>query len=131
MKRIRVLLAAIAVMAFGAFALAPAATVGALDPADPLGEVCSGTTDSQVCDSRTDENANDLIGTLVNTLLFVVGALATVMIIVGGIFYIMSNGDAGKVAKAKNTVLYSVIGLVVAFVAYAIINWVVKLFIKP
>lgn len=130
MKRIKVLIAAIAVMAFGALALVPVTSVSALDPADPLGEICTGTTDSQVCDNKTD-NANDLIGMLVNTLLFVVGALATVMIIVGGIFYIMSNGDAGKVAKAKNTVLYSVIGLVVAFVAYAIINWVVKLFIKP
>ena len=63
-----------------------------------------------------------------NTLLFLVGALSTVMIIVGGIFYVISNGDSGKIARAKNTITYAVVGLVVAFVAFAIVNWVIKLF---
>lgn len=124
MKRIKTLVAAFFVALVGTFALMPASSTFALDP---LGDICSSNPDSEVCKSK-DDNANKLIGTIVNTLLFVIGALSTIMIIVGGIFYVTSSGDAGKVAKAKNTVTYAVVGLVVAFVAFAIINWVIKLF---
>jgi len=124
MKRIKLLIATFAVAMFGAFMLAPVASVSAIDP---LGDICSDNPDSEVCKSKGD-SATELIGTLVNVLLFVVGAIATVMIIVAGIFYVISSGDAGKVAKAKNTLTYSIVGLVVAFLAYAIINWVLKLF---
>lgn len=124
MKKIKLFVAAFAVMAFGALAVIPAGSVAALDP---LADVCTTDPSNQVCQSQSDD-ANDLIGTLVNTLLFIVGALSTVMIIVGGIFYATSNGDAGKVAKAKNTIMYSVVGLVVSLLAYAIVNWVVDIF---
>jgi len=124
MKRIKLLVAVIAVMAFGAFVFAPVESVGAIDP---LADVCSVDPSSEVCQSSGDD-ADDLIATLVNVLLFLVGALATVMIIVGGIFYAISNGDASKITKAKNTIMYAVVGLVVALLAYAIINWVVDIF---
>lgn len=124
MKRIKTLVAAFFVAVVGTFALVPASSTFALDP---LGNICSSNPDSEVCKSK-DDNANELIGTIVNTLLFVIGALSTIMIIVGGIFYVISNGDSGKIARAKNTITYAVVGLVVAFVAFAIINWVIKLF---
>jgi len=124
MKKIKLFIAAFMVTAFGAFTLAPVASVSALDP---LGDVCKSNPNSEVCQSKPDD-ATNLIGTLVNVLLFVVGALATIMIIVGGILYVISNGDSAKIARAKNTITYSVVGLVVAFVAYAIINWVVQIF---
>ncbi|OJU88127.1 hypothetical protein BGO17_04120 [Candidatus Saccharibacteria bacterium 49-20] len=124
MKRIKLFIAAFIVSAVGAFAFVPVLSTYALDP---LADVCSSDPDNAVCKNK-EEDANDLIGTLVNTLLFLVGALSTVMIIVGGIFYVISNGDSGKIARAKNTITYAVVGLVVAFVAFAIINWVIKLF---
>ena len=124
MKRIKLFIAAFIVSAVGAFAFVPVSSTYALDP---LADVCSSDPDNAVCKNK-EEDANDLIGTLVNTLLFLVGALSTVMIIVGGIFYVISNGDSGKIARAKNTITYAVVGLVVAFVACAIINWVIKLF---
>ncbi len=124
MKRIKTLVAAFFVAVVGTFALVPASSTFALDP---LGNICSSNPDSEVCKSK-DDNANELIGTIVNTLLFVIGALSTIMIIVGGIFYVISNGDSGKIARAKNTITYAVVGLVVAFVAFAIINWIIKLF---
>lgn len=125
MRKLKLLIAAGFVAAIGAFTLVPAASTYALD--DPLNTVCQGNADSQVC-KNDDDDANKLIGVLVNTLLFVVGALSTVMIIVGGIMYATSTGDSGRITKAKNTIMYAIVGLVVAFVAYAIINWVVKLF---
>jgi len=125
MKRIKLLVASLAVAMFGAFTLVPVASVSALDP---LAGVCNAqNADTAVCKNK-DESANSLIKTIVNTLLFVVGALSVIMIIVAGIFYVTSTGDSGKVARAKNTLMYAVIGLVVSFLAYAIVNWVMKVF---
>lgn len=122
MKKIKLFVAAVAVFAVGAFALVPATTVGALDP---LADVCTADPNSQVCQSK-DDDANALIKTLVNVLLFLVGAISTIMLIVGGIMYATSTGDSGRITKAKNTIMYSIVGLVVAFLSYAIVFWVLK-----
>ncbi len=60
-----------------------------------------------------------------NTILYIVGIIAVVMLIIGGIKYVVSGGDAKKVTDAKNTVLYAIIGLVIAFLAFAIVNFVI------
>lgn len=65
-----------------------------------------------------------IIKTVVNTMLFLVGALAVIMIIYGGILYTTSGGDSKRVEKAKNTLVYSIVGLVVAIFAYAVVYWV-------
>ena len=126
MKKIQILFAALALVFIGAFALAPVSSVaaeGALDVA------CEGNSDSALCDNDTkNQSADSLVKTIVNTLLFIVGGLSVVMIIIGGILYVISQGDSGNVTKAKNTLLYSVIGLIVSFLAYAIVNWVLDLF---
>jgi hypothetical protein len=62
--------------------------------------------------------------TIVNVLLFVIGAISVIMLIIGGIRYTISAGDSGNVTAAKNTIMYAIIGLVVAFLAFAIVNWV-------
>jgi hypothetical protein len=62
--------------------------------------------------------------TVVNTLLFIIGAISVIMLIVGGFRYTVSGGTAASVTGAKNTIVYALIGLVVAFLAYAIVNWV-------
>lgn len=125
MKKVKLLIAAFMVAVLGTLALAPAGSVSALDPSDPLAEACKLEEKSAACDASKD-NANDLINRLVNTLLFVVGSLAVIMIIVGGIMYATSAGDSGRITKAKNTIMYSIVGLIVSFLAYAIVNWVVK-----
>lgn len=65
--------------------------------------------------------------TITNVLLFILGAIAVIMIIVGGIRYVVSGGESSAVKGAKNTILYAVIGLVVAILAYAIVNFVIGL----
>ncbi len=70
----------------------------------------------------------DGIKTIVNVLLFVLGAIAVIMIIIGGIRYATSNGDASATKSAKDTVLYAVIGLIVAILAYAIVNFTLSAF---
>ena len=65
-----------------------------------------------------------LIKSIVNIMLFLIGAIAVIMIIIGGIKYVTSNGDSSGVTSAKNTILYAVVGLVIATMAYAIVNFV-------
>ncbi len=65
-----------------------------------------------------------IFNTVVNVLLFVIGAISVIMLIWGGIRYTTSAGNSSSVTAAKNTILYAIIGLVFAFLAYAIVNWV-------
>ncbi|MBQ3348364.1 hypothetical protein IJJ36_04015 [Candidatus Saccharibacteria bacterium] len=72
---------------------------------------------------------DELQGNIINIINGVVGALAIVaviVIIIGGVQYMTSSGDAGKVKKAKDTILYGVIGLVICVLAFAIVNFVIK-----
>ena len=69
-----------------------------------------------------------VIKTIVNVLLFVLGAASVIMIVIGGFKYTVSQGDNSQLASAKNTILYSVVGLVVALFAYGIVNFVVTQF---
>ena len=63
---------------------------------------------------------------ITNTILYIVGIIAVIMLIIGGIKYVISGGDAKKVTDAKNTVLYAIIGLVISFLAFAIVNFVIS-----
>ena len=61
---------------------------------------------------------------ITDIMLFIVGAIAVIMLIIGGIRYVVSGGDQTQVTAAKNTVLYAIIGIVVAVLAYAAVNFV-------
>lgn len=90
---------------------------------------CSDSSISQaVRDAAGCNNGSTLPGVIINILnaiIFVGGIVAAVFIVVGGFNYMTSAGDAGKVAKAKNTIIYALIGLVVCVLAFAIVNWAI------
>lgn len=65
------------------------------------------------------------IKNVINILLFVVGAAAVIMLIIGAIRYVVSAGDQQAVAGAKNTIIYAIVGIVVAVMAFAIVNFVI------
>lgn len=67
----------------------------------------------------------DDIKGIINAIIGVLGIVAVVVIIFGGVQYMTSTGDAGKVKKAKDTILYGVIGLVICVLAFAITNFVI------
>lgn len=92
---------------------------------DVWGECNGVTTPSAVCASKGNE-VGTMIRSVVSVMLVILGAIAVIMIIIGGILYTLSAGDPGKTKKAKDTILYSVIGLVVALLAYGIVEFVVK-----
>lgn len=58
--------------------------------------------------------------------LYVIGAISVIMLIWGGLRYIISGGDNKKVTDAKNTILYAIIGLIFAVLAYAIVRFVLN-----
>lgn len=66
--------------------------------------------------------------TITNVLLFLIGAISVIMLIVGGIRYVVSGGDSTAVQNAKNTILYAIVGVVVAILAYAVVNFVIGSF---
>ncbi len=61
---------------------------------------------------------------ILNAVFTIIGVVSVIMIILGGISYATSQGDPGKVKKGKDTILYGIIGLVVALLAFAIVNFV-------
>ena len=82
--------------------------------------------------ARCDECPENLFGDtgifkqITNVVLYIVGVIAVIMLIIGGIKYVISGGDAKKVTDAKNTVLYAIIGLIISFLAFAIVNFVIN-----
>lgn len=82
--------------------------------------------------ARCDGCPADLFGDtgvfrqVTNVILYIVGIIAVIMLIIGGIKYVISGGDSKKVTDAKNTVLYAIIGLIIAFLAFAIVNFVIS-----
>lgn len=72
--------------------------------------------------------ASGIFNTIVNVILFLVGAISVIMLIYGGIKYTTSAGDTSKVTSAKNTIMYAIVGLIISILAFAIINFVVGSF---
>jgi multisubunit Na+/H+ antiporter MnhB subunit len=81
-------------------------------------------------DSGGNASLQTQIKRIVNTALFLLGSIAVVMIVLGGIRYTISNGESSQIKSAKDTIMYAVIGLVVSILAYAIVNFVVDQFVK-
>ena len=64
------------------------------------------------------------IQTIINAVIGILGLICVIIMIIGGVQYMTSSGDAGKVKKAKDTILYGLIGLVICVLAFAIVNFV-------
>jgi hypothetical protein len=126
MNKIRtIIISFVAVVGLVATPLVPV-TVSAAD-VNPITSIGDGVKGAGGKDASTTE-LTDFIKTIVNVMLFILGAIAVLMIIIGGIRYTTSNGDANSTKGAKDTILYAVIGLIVAILAYAIVNFVVASF---
>ena len=82
--------------------------------------------------ARADGMPAELVGVdgvftnITNTILYVVGVISVIMLIYGGLRYVVSGGDSKKVTDAKNTILYAIIGLIIAILSFAIVNFVLN-----
>ena len=73
-----------------------------------------------------DGDLGNSIITILNGVIGIIAAVCVVIIVIGGVQYMTSSGDAGKVKKAKDTILYAIIGLVVCALAATIVNFVIS-----
>lgn len=84
--------------------------------------------------ARGTDQATNLFGqtgmfrTITNVLLYLIGAISVIMLIVGGLRYVVSGGDSTAVQGAKNTILYAIVGIVIAILAYAVVSFVISSF---
>jgi len=74
-----------------------------------------------------DTSLATIIRNIINALLWFIGIIGVIMLIVGGIRYILSAGNSAQVTAAKNTILYALIGIVIAVLALVIVNFVIDL----
>lgn len=128
MKKLVLSVVAAVLTVLGLGGVATMSPANAFSCVGPNGNIITNATDMSQCAGGSD-NKTDLMGTLtvvINVILAVVGFVAVIMIIMGGISFITSQGDSSKVTKARNTILYGVVGLVVALLAFAIVNFVLS-----
>lgn len=135
MKKLTLSVIAAVMMMFGLSGVAmisPAAAEVTKQFICPNGKAASGASYAEVCNDTNDGvtgQQTDLMSVLnvvINVVLGVIGFIAVAMIIMGGISFTTSQGDAAKTTKARNTILYGVVGLVIALLAFAIVNFVLS-----
>lgn len=123
----KLFVAIIAIWGIATVAVPAQAQINVFQQCQPGAAGTSQTANTAVCKAT---NTGALFGpgsiwnNVLNIFTVVIGAISVLMIIVGGLRYITSNGDATQTTGAKNTIMYAVIGLVFALMANAIVNFV-------
>lgn len=117
------------------FALATCGLLGISLPvfAEDCSNICSPNCtsvpptvkDSYGCTSNTSDKLPGTIQKIVNAVILVLGTVAVVFIVIGGVQYMTSAGDPSKTKKAKDTILYATIGLIICALSFAIVNFVI------
>ena len=134
-KRYLLSLLALPMLALGAsFALAPATYAQqTLEGGVAGGANAAKGDDQSAClfgnEPGCDQGQTPIFRLITNVLLFIIGAVSVIMLIIGGIRYTVSAGDSSAVQGAKNTILYAIVGIVVAILAYAVVNFVIGSFV--
>ncbi len=104
--------------------LGSAPTASALVPCSG-GKDCASKGAGKV-DTGSTKSIPQIIEQITNILIFIMGALSVIMIVIGAFKFVTSGGSPEQVKSAKNTILYAVIGLIVALFSYAIVRYVIK-----
>ncbi len=98
---------------------------------DPLEAVCKGPqASSSACVSRTNQNPvlgpDGVLTKVIKILVIVTAAASVIMMMVGGFRYAISAGDPSNINAAKNTILYAIVGLIIAIIAQSIVSFVIS-----
>jgi hypothetical protein len=126
MKKLFILL-----LSFGILQLRPA-VFAASPTSSAASAVCTGIglndNGSTTCDETSGggKGVNGVISTAVNILSSIVGIAAVVMVIVGGVKYITSGGDSNKVGAAKTTIMYALVGVLIAVMSQVLVHYVIN-----
>ena len=123
MKKSIISIAIMTCAMFGASVLSTASLSGSVSAQVSKGIDTATTSEMK---GKSIDGDKGLIKTVVNVLLWAVGVLSVIMIIFSGFRYITSAGDTSKTKSAQSTLIYSVVGLIVAIMAWAIVNMVIN-----
>lgn len=95
-----------------------------------VGESVSALSECNVEKTDGDKSLMSNVAMLINIFASVMGFLAVGMIIYGGFMLLTAQGDPAKIKRGKDVVTYSIIGVILVMLAYAIVNFVMKSGIK-
>ncbi len=123
------LLLTLGIILLGLQIAAPVATAAVSVPApnlvaDTKSDVCSGIGLAGGGCGDNGGQVNTTIAAAVTVLSVIVGVVAVIMIILSGLTYITSDGETSKIAKAKTSLIYAIVGLVIVAVAQTIVHFV-------
>ena len=122
-KLIKIILLFITILGFSLSLMSPSYSASSVKCSDlPKNSVAY---EAAGCKGNADKFTGS-IQKIINAVISISSIVAVIFVIVGGVQYMTSSGDTGKVEKGKKTVIYALIGLVVCALAYAIVNWVIK-----
>jgi len=92
------------------------------------GSNAASTTVCKDVNSQTPKSTNPVIGalkTVIDVISLIIGVVAVIMIMVGGLRMILSAGDSKTVASARNSIIYAAVGILVAVVAQGLVVFVI------
>lgn len=123
---------AITALAVSTMLIVPVAVPAMASAQDSIKEnLCAGvnlqTTANQSCgasDTETTGRIGSILKTIIDIFSLIVGFISVIMIIVGGLKYITSNGDSGNISSAKNTIIYALVGLAIVALSQVLVKFV-------
>ena len=114
----------LALMSLGVASVLSLSVVSTNASAQVSSGINAATTDEMK--NKQIDGSNGVIRIVSNILIWVVGIVAVIMIVWSGFKYITAAGDSGKIASAKSSLIYAIVGLIIAILAYAIVNFVME-----
>ena len=103
---------------------------GSLVAAPAFAEMGEEAWKAMGCDGGSNTDAGtavDVVVNIITVIISILGIVAVVVLIIGGIGYMTSSGDSAKVKRARDTILYAIIGLVICALAFGIVNFAVSI----
>jgi len=130
-KKLKLMILSLSSLMFVAMPLAAAPAYAALTPAETHNNLCQGSNldlsgTATSCPTETGTSFTDIIKKIINILSVLIGAIAVVMIIIGGFRYVTSAGNPESTKGARNTIVYAIIGLVIVALAQIIVHFVLN-----
>ena len=109
-------------------------SIGLISPAvfaDGVTDICNSPDAASAVKKAAgcEGNGNELpsiIENILEAIIIILGTVAVIFVIIGGVNYMTSSGDTGKLEKAKKTILYACIGLVICVLSFIIVNWTIS-----
>lgn len=127
MTKIKHLLLLIVLALAATFSLSPQLALASCDnPVDAEEAIRCGANQVGGEDNAEPQNLSQTIENIINIFSVIIGVIAVIMIMVGGLRYITSAGDSNRIASAKNTIVMALIGLIIVALAQVIVKFVLN-----